>query len=415
MVRISGGLVPSLAQELAGTVLADRTASLVALRRPGGELIDRCLAIAFAGNRSFTGEPVLELHLHGGRAVVAALFEILSAHSGLRMAEPGEFTRRAFLNGKLDLIEAEAIADLVEAETESQRRLAIAGGSGAQSALYESWRAALIEARAMLEADLDFADEADIPGSVADFAIAHAEQLRTEIANHLALAHHGEILREGFRIALIGMPNVGKSSLLNLLARRDVALVSPEPGTTRDLVEVSLDLAGFKVIVTDTAGLRDTENTVERMGMDRTHKTARSADLILALDDGSGLPTISVEDEAKLVKVNTKADLRTAPPGLSVSSITGHGVDALIEKVAELIKAATAGPSQGSVVPTRIRHRLALEASLKHLDKGLDASLAPEICAEEFRLAADRLGELTGAVRPDDVLDLVFSRFCIGK
>ncbi|MFZ1773703.1 MAG: tRNA uridine-5-carboxymethylaminomethyl(34) synthesis GTPase MnmE, partial [Rhizobiaceae bacterium] len=256
VVRISGGAVAAVAEIVCGGLPAARYASLRPIRSRNGELLDEGLVIYFPGPASFTGEDVLEIHLHGSRAVAAAVLSELAGFTGLRMAEAGEFSRRAYLNGKKDLAAVEGLADLIAAETEAQRRFAQGNSSGVQSRLYQSWRQRIIDMRSLIEAELDFADEGDIAGSVSDLVWGDAARLGEEIRGHLAGFKRAEIVLDGFKVVLAGAPNAGKSSLLNALAKRDAAIVSDEPGTTRDLVDVSLDLGGMKVVLTDTAGIR---------------------------------------------------------------------------------------------------------------------------------------------------------------
>ena len=281
IVRISGPQTRFAVETIAGALPEPRRATFSRLRTPLGETIDSGLLLFFPGPGSFTGEDLAEFQVHGGKAVVAALLQALTSLPGIRHAEAGEFTRRAFLNGKLDLIESEALADLISSETEAQRRLAVSNASGAQSGLYAGWRRRIIHAMAMIEAELDFSDEADIPGSVADQVWADVLALRQEIEDHVKGYHQAEIIRDGYDVVIVGAPNAGKSSLLNALAQRDAAIVSDEPGTTRDLVELSLDLNGVKVRLTDTAGIRDAAGKVEAIGIERALGRAKSADLVL--------------------------------------------------------------------------------------------------------------------------------------
>jgi tRNA modification GTPase len=380
-----------------------------------GAAIDQALVLWFPGPASFTGEDSAELHSHGGRAVAEAIGAALGRLPGLRQAEPGEFSRRAFLNGKLDLTEAEAIADLAAAETEAQRRQALAQAGGALSMLYDGWRAALISLRAHLEADIEFPDE-DIGDPVAQLS-GQLDALRSAIAAHLADARRGERLRDGVTIAVVGAPNAGKSSLVNSLARRDVAIVSPEAGTTRDAIEVHLDLGGYPVILVDTAGLRETEGLVEAQGIARARALAGSADLVLALfaaDAERDAGTVTLLDERAVVVVS-KADLadgQAFPHDIAISARTGAGIDDLLQiltgRVAELLA------DRGTPPPTRARHREALIRCLDALTAARSAEL-PELAAEDLRSAADELGRITGRIDIEDMLDAIFRDFCIGK
>jgi tRNA modification GTPase len=471
--RVSG---PHTADALRALTRAEppppRHAALRTLINPAtGEAIDRALVLFFPGPASFTGEDSVELHTHGGRAVAEAIAAALGRIAGLRPAEAGEFSRRAFLNGKLDLTEAEAIADLAAAETEAQRRQALTQAGGALTALYEGWRAALIHLRAHLEAAIEFPDE-DIGDPLAGIA-GRIEDLRAAIATHLADARRGERLREGLTIAVVGAPNAGKSSLVNVLARRDIAIVSPEAGTTRDLIEAHLDLGGYPVILVDTAGLRDAAGAIEAEGIARARARAESADIILAMFDISSsedAETLALVDDRAVV-VHSKADLavgysrqilaspfegvvgpqvreggsastekiveaahgrRHYPPpagasavdlplkgggeevrsGIPISTLTGFGIDALVQTLTTQVTRLLS--DTGAPPPTRARHREALTRCLDALDRARAAPL-PELGAEELRRAADELGRITGRIDIEDMLDAIFRDFCIGK
>ncbi len=390
-----------------------------------GEALDRGIVLWFPGPRSATGEDVAELHLHGGRAVVRAVLHALGEIPGLRLAEPGEFARRAFLNGKLDLAQAEGLADLIDAETEAQRRQAWHQAQGAGSQIYEGWRRALIDASALVEAAIDFADEGDVGATTFGQARAIASTLETAIRHHLDDGHRGEIVREGFRVALTGPPNVGKSSLLNALARRDAAIVSEEAGTTRDVIEVRLDLEGLPVVISDTAGLRETGGTVEREGMRRTVRTARSADLVIWLMDAHE-PEVSLPPELRELADRTllvlnKVDLLPggAPASLpddmvAISAKTGLGVPELTKRLAAIAAERIGSGHEPAVA--QVRHRRLLEACVEDLDAFLAGSPHEiELRAEDLRRAAGALGRITGRVDVEDVLDEVFKRFCVGK
>ncbi|MGD9916081.1 MAG: tRNA uridine-5-carboxymethylaminomethyl(34) synthesis GTPase MnmE, partial [Rhizobiaceae bacterium] len=311
VVRISGRHARKALEVLAGTVPEPRQARFAVVRNGGGEELDRALKLYFPGPNSETGEDIAELHLHGGKALVAAVLAELSSMEGLRHAEAGEFTRRALLNGKIDLLSVEALGDLVAAETEGQRRFAQANNGAPQAALYSAWRERLVRARALIEAELDFADEADVPGSVSDQVWADVRALASEIERHIAGYRRAEIVRDGYQVVIVGPPNAGKSSLLNALARREAAIVSDEPGTTRDLVEVSLDLGGAKIVVTDTAGIRNGAGKVEGIGIERAKAKAAGADLVLrvtaadAPDGDLRLPEV----DAPTLTVLAKSDL----------------------------------------------------------------------------------------------------------
>ena len=430
IIRLSGPACTSVCQRLTGRPPpAARRAALRRLRDPESlEDLDRSLVIWCPGPASFTGEDVLELQVHGSRAVLAALLDGLAGLPGLRPAEPGEFSRRAFLNGRLDLTAAEGLADLIAAETRAQAQQALRQLDGALGRLYDDWRQRLLQALARLEAAIDFApDEADVPEGLPALVEPEIGQLSAEIAAHLADRGRGERLREGLTIAVLGPPNAGKSSLVNRLARRDVAIVTAEPGTTRDVLEVHLDLQGYPVTVLDTAGLREAADAIEAEGVRRARARAERADLRLLLFDGALWPTLdattlALADERALCVVN-KADLLPLPavmrvaerPALPLSCRTGEGFDRLLEALGEAAAEHMAPGS--SPLPTRSRHRAALRAALESLERFRTAPDGAELAllAEDLRLAARALGRLTGRVGVDDILDLIFSEFCIGK
>jgi tRNA modification GTPase len=374
--------------------------------------IDTGIVLFFPAPRSYTGENVAEFQIHGGPAVQAALLAALGAVPGFRPAEAGEFTRRAVENGRLDLTQAEAIADLVSAETDAQRRLALRQHEGALAELYELWRVQLIRAAAWIEASIDFADE-EIPADAAQRSRGQVARVLTEIQAHLSDGRRGEILREGLRVAVVGPPNAGKSSLVNALARRDVAIVSEQPGTTRDVIDVHLDLGGYAVILADTAGLRDAADGVEQEGVRRALARADSADLrIWVLDGATG--NGSADTRAGDVVVRNKADIasRKGGPGLWISAKTGEGLTELVEMLSrEAAKRVSGG--EGPVL-TRARYRHALEEAAQNLRAVSDIS-EPELAAEHVRLALRAIGRITGRVDLDDLLDVVFRDFCIGK
>ncbi|KGM34203.1 tRNA uridine-5-carboxymethylaminomethyl(34) synthesis GTPase MnmE [Inquilinus limosus] len=419
VLRISGpGAGPAL-QILTGRPLpVPRLAALAELRDPAdGTALDRGLALWFPSPASYTGEDVVELHLHGGRAVTRGVVEALSRIDGLRPAEPGEFTKRAFLAGKLDLTEAEAVADLVDAETRAQRLQALRQLGGALGQLYEGWRSALMRALAMTEATLDFPDEG-LPPDLAAEAERIVAEVSAAIAAHLDDAGRGERLREGVHIAILGPVNAGKSSLLNALARRDAAIVSDRPGTTRDVVEVALDLRGFPVVLADTAGLRDTADEIETEGIRRTHRRAAEADLRLVIRDagepapadpalGPGPDTIRVVN-----KIDRAPDAPRAEDELPLSVHTGAGFDRLLDTLAAAVERRLTG--DGSPALTRARHRAALEDARDALARVPSAPL-PELAAEDLRLALRAIGRIAGRVDVEDMLDLLFGSFCIGK
>ena len=420
IIRISGPLAGDVLRLLGGTMPPPRAATLRTLRDPGShEVLDHGLVIWFPGPSSFTGEDIAELHIHGGRAVIEAIFRGLASIDGLRPAEPGEFARRAFENGKLDLTEAEGLADLIDAETAAQRRQALRQSGGALRALYDGWRERLIAALASIEAELDFSDEGDVPDAVARGSRSAATALWYEISAHLADGRGGEILRDGLRVVIAGPPNAGKSSLMNALARRDVAIVSAEAGTTRDVIEVRLDLNGFPVVLMDTAGIRDAGGDIEREGVRRALERAKEADLVLWLRDATGPDGAppDIEGNARVIEAVNKIDLAPAAnvgAALPLSVKTGEGLDRLITRLTEEVwQAADIGESP---VITRTRHRLELERCAAALCRFLNGDFAElELRAEDLRDAATALGRLTGRVDVEDILDRIFADFCIGK
>ena len=418
VIRISGPATGEVLRALCGLPEA-RHASLRTMRDPRtGTLLDRGLVLWFPAPSSFTGEDMAELHVHGGRAVVSGVLDAVLSIDGVRLAEPGEFALRAFENGKLDLTEVEGLADLINAETDAQTRQALAQAGGSLRTLYEGWRHRLLRAQALTEAGLDFADEADVTAKVATNADAVVAELIGQIAPHLA-DRRGERLRDGLHVVIAGAPNAGKSSLLNALARRDVAIVSEEAGTTRDIIEVHLDLDGLPVILTDTAGLRRAGGKLEVEGIRRALARAEAADLILWLIDTtkpvSAPPDALTRGQAPILPVRNKIDLApvSAAEGVSLSAKTGEGIDTLVAELKARAHESLAAGSESPVV-TRARHRAELEAALVALERFRTAG-APELKAEELRIAARHLGRLTGRVDVDEVLGAIFSEFCIGK
>jgi tRNA modification GTPase len=403
-----------------------RLAALRAIRDPQTtELLDYGLVLWFAGPKSETGEDMAEFHVHGGRAVIQGVLAGLGKVEGCRLAEPGEFARRAFENGKLELTGAEGLADLIDAETAVQRRQALQQAGGALARLYEGWRQRLIRAIAQLEAAIDFADEPDVTADSLREVRHEVEELMSAIAAHLDDGNRGELVREGFQVVLAGAPNVGKSSLLNALARRDVAIVSEEEGTTRDVIEVKLELEGLPIVVSDTAGIREVAQKVEQEGIRRALGRARAADLILWLVDAAA-PAASVpqdvaaQGERTLVVVN-KMDLLNSkvvpvlPDGsVGISAQTGFGLDGLTRRVAAIARARMGNGEIPAL--TQMRHRQHLERCRAPLTSFLAApSDELELRAEDLRRAATALGRLTGAIDVEDVLGEIFGRFCIGK
>jgi tRNA modification GTPase len=364
----------------------------------------------------YTGEDCGELHIHGSAATIRAVLRHLSGFFGVRHAEAGEFTRRAFDNGRLDLTEVEGLGDLIAAQTEAQRRQALALASGGLSAIYAQWADRILHARAMIEAEFDFSDEEDVPGSVSERIWSDVTSLALEINAHIDSIHLGERLKDGFRIALIGSPNVGKSSLLNALAQREAAIVTDIAGTTRDVIEVHLDLGGYPVTVLDTAGLRQSEDLVESEGIRRALAAANDADLVLHLVNGdssveSALYSEALKNLGHVWQVSTKADISGDPA--AVSTVTGHGLPELVQRVVDAIRSRFS--QAGAVLPNRERYRQHLSLCLECLRESQDETLPLELRAEALRGAADHLGRITGRVDPDHILDVIFRDFCIGK
>jgi tRNA modification GTPase len=467
VIRISGPRAGDALKALSGKIPAPRQAALAHVRDPAnGDIIDEALALWFPAPHSETGEDVAELQLHGGRAVIAAVLGALGSIEGLRPAEAGEFTRRAFENGKLDLTAVEGLADLVAAETQGQRRQAFRQMKGLLGNRAESWRQRLIQALALVEARIDFSDEADVQnsahGNLLAPALEIARALETEIAAALTDGGHGERLREGLVVAIAGPPNAGKSTLLNRIARREAAIVSPYAGTTRDVIEVHLDLAGWPVTLLDTAGIRDTEDPVELEGVRRARERAAAADLVLWVVDASETDQNRLKSAKKAQNdpqnwlIRNKIDLlqgRNESTAINIrssehksdpmkalknivnnelthknesetynnelefilSAVTGEGFDQLLAQLARHAEGFLAGAEQAVV--TRERHRLALEEVLAALRRaqGGDVAGHEDLLAEELRIAARALGRLTGRVDVEDILDVIFRDFCIGK
>jgi tRNA modification GTPase len=394
------------------------------LRDPlSGAELDDGLVLWFPAPASETGEDVAELQIHGGRATVAAVLEALAELPDLRIAEPGEFTRRAFFNGKLDLTAVEGLADLVNAETDAQRRQALRQLKGELGCLYDAWRTRLVRLLAYAEATIDFPDEVGETGGPSSL-LHEILMLIREITQHLDDKSRGERLRGGLYVAIVGPPNVGKSSLLNALAKRDVAIVSEVAGTTRDVIEVHLDLAGYPVLLADTAGIRESSEAIEREGVRRALARAEEADLRLVMVDGTQWPAVPSEidpviDHRSILILN-KVDLVKRPldmmlkgrPIMALSVVTGEGMGELVSKLEQEAVARMAVAETPTL--TRLRHRQALERCVEALGRSTHARL-PELAAEDLRLAARELGRITGRVDVEDLLDVIFHDFCIGK
>jgi tRNA modification GTPase len=429
IIRISGSQAASVLKNLIQKKLpAPRQAILSGIYHlQTKELIDRALVIWFSGPASFTGEDVAELHVHGSVAVLSMILEMLAAIPGLRLAEPGEFSRRAFMNGKMDLTAAEGLADLIDAETRLQARQAISQMEGRLHTLYQSWRKTLISMQARLEAYIDFPDE-EIPDAVLSLIEENKEKLQNNIKNHLADNHRGERLRKGLHVVILGPPNAGKSSLLNTLAKRDVAIVSEFAGTTRDVLDVHLDISGYPVILSDTAGLRDEGDSVEREGIKRALNRAEQADLVLLLLDATSPRDswnhfITQAGENAIIAIN-KIDLlqetcaKTTVDGHEVVLLSVEqqlGIDALLLKLEKKATHLMADGKGDSPLVTRTRHRQLLQETLEHLSLLSLENGDLVLNAEYLRCAAHSLGQIMGRIDVEDILDELFSQFCIGK
>jgi tRNA modification GTPase len=437
VIRVSGPrALPSLRALSHRAAFKTRHAYLTALYDPQtDDVLDQALVLSFIAPASYTGEDVVEYHLHGGRAVIDSVINALKKQPHHRMAEPGEFTRRAFENGKIDLTAAEAVADLIDAETQAQKIQALSQMGGALESLYNDWTERLKKTLAHLEADIEFPDE-DMPDGIAPEVTTATQKLITEIAEHLNDNRRGERLRDGIQIAVIGAPNAGKSSLVNALVQRDIAIVSPLAGTTRDVIEAHLDIGGFPVILSDTAGLRPDQlppftspplaggiegghDAIESEGIARALKKAQEADITILLFDGTeDIPdphTLNLIDDRALLVVNKMDDARAASNlngALEISVKNGEGLSALLQALEEKIKAIFVASEMPSL--TRQRHRAALDEALTSLTRSQTAAL-PELMAEDLRLATRAIGRITGRVDVEDLLDVIFKDFCIGK
>ncbi|WP_210496316.1 tRNA uridine-5-carboxymethylaminomethyl(34) synthesis GTPase MnmE [Microvirga antarctica] len=417
VVRISGPQSRFILETIAGPLPAPRQLALRTLRDPvSGESLDQALVAFMPGPGSFTAEDQAELQIHGGLATQGAVLRAVGALPGCRAAEPGEFTRRAFLNGRMDLTQVEGLADLIDAETEAQRRQALRHLEGRLGNVAEGWREEVLQVLAMIEAGLDFSDEGDVPDALDGVIAARLATLEASLREVLA-SPSGERLRDGLMVVLAGVPNAGKSTLLNALARRDVAIVSPIAGTTRDVIEVRCDLGGFPVTIVDTAGLRETGDAVEQEGVRRAEARVQQADLVLWLVPPDAVPG-SVPKGRKVLRIGTKSDLNRIRDGFDclVSAETGEGMEALVARLRAEAEAALGGGSDALL--TRERHRTALtecHASLLTAMRMLEGAFPGELVAEEVRMASRALGRITGRVGVEDVLDRLFAGFCIGK
>jgi tRNA modification GTPase len=430
VVRVSGSRAGLALRDLVGKEVQPRQATLCLLRDPAnGEQIDRALVLWFKAPASFTGEDVLEIHCHGSRAVVDKLMAVLAGFEHFRLAEPGEFARRAFENGKMDLTAVEGLADLINAETDAQRRQALRQSEGELGRLYENWRTDLVSAGALIVAILDFSDEEDIGDGLLQESVAKVTALQDQIRQHLDDAHRGEMMRDGVQVVIAGAPNVGKSSLLNRLARRDAAIISSEAGTTRDVIEVRLDIAGYPVVVMDTAGIRDAAGAIEQEGIRRTIARVEHADLVLLLENPHDAASENDVLASKLAsgcrgalwRILSKSDLYSGSSGdvpgqyvLALSAKHGDGISGLIERIGAHL-AKNASLDQAPMI-SRARHRQELESVADALDRfSIGSKEDLELRAEDLRLASDALGRLTGRIDVEELLGALFSEFCIGK
>jgi tRNA modification GTPase len=425
IVRVSGSHARTALIRLVGKTPTPRAATRVLLRDAASEPIDDAVVLWFPGPASATGEDVAEFHVHGGPAVLASIVAALSAVENLRPAEPGEFTRRAFENGKLDLTEAEGLDDLIHADTDRQRRQALRQLRGLLGDRAREWRVQIVEASALIEAGIDFSDEGDVSAELIAPALAKIKTLLGEIKDVLAASGRGERLRDGLVVAIAGPPNVGKSTLMNQLARREVAIVSPHAGTTRDVIEVQLDLDGYPVTVVDTAGIRETDDPVEQEGVRRARGRAAEADLVLWLADVES-EKIAHEGVAPVWLVRNKIDLSTAEMGamtlgrlaeageFRISARRGDGVAELVAAMIAFAQEYFAANESGLI--SRERQRKLLQETAESLQRSLDMiDRGEELAAEDLRRAAYSLGRLLGRVDVEDILDVIFRDFCIGK
>ena len=427
----SAGLLQALTREGLGvsreTPLPEpRRAAIRTLRDTQGGFLDEAIALWMPGPNSYTGEDVVEFHVHGGTAVIEAVIAAAISTRLCRIAEPGEFTRRAFDAGRMDLTQAEAIGDLIDAETEGQRRQAGRLYQGEAARTFEGWRGLLMSAMAALEASIDFPDEADIPGEIDLTALEPIEALAAELEAALGDAGRLRSVREGFRIAILGPPNAGKSSLMNRLARREAAIVSPIAGTTRDVVEVRLVLAGYPVWVADTAGLREASDVIEAEGVRRALERAEEADLRIWVSDAASVSRetlAGVEVRPGDLRVLNKADLLSSAPAEAgvedvfvVSARSGAGFDGLERRLVQIVRERL--ETDEAPLVTRARHRELVEEALGAVERALEGArigMGAELVSEDLRLAARALGRITGAIDAEDLLDRIFSQFCVGK
>lgn len=411
VIRVSGADAFALARHLSGALPAHRATAVRAILDLDGQTLDQALILRFDAPASFTGENVVELHLHGSIAVVRSVLALLAATDGFRMAEPGEFTRRALENGRMNLTQVEGLADLIEAETEAQRKQAQATVSGALGRLVERWRRDLIRAASLIEATIDFADE-DVPVDVTPEVSALMDGVQSDLRRESASVRIAERIRTGFEVAIVGPPNVGKSTLLNALAGRDAAITSDIAGTTRDVIEVRMDLGGLPVTLLDTAGLRDTDDVVESIGIDRARQRASAADIRVFLDEtGRGDPLLWQDGD---IVLRPKGDLHGTAED-TISGKTGQGIDRLVSRLADTL----ANRSSGAGLATHERHRVAMTRAIESINTAkYGLSAGPDrydIAAEDLRTAIRALEALIGRVDVENLLDEIFASFCLGK
>ncbi|WP_409432749.1 tRNA uridine-5-carboxymethylaminomethyl(34) synthesis GTPase MnmE [Litorimonas sp. RW-G-Af-16] len=417
--RLSGPKASSALQSMTKSALPrPRQAALRSIYDVEGEMLDAPLVLWFPAPKSFTGEDCVELQVHGSPAVIEGVAAALQA-LGLRQALPGEFTRRAVENGKMDLTEAEGLADLIDAETDGQRRQAIRQMDGQLRQTYEGWRDDLLDAMAQIEGEIDFADEADVPDALSHAAYPILKNVSEAMTLAIANVGRGEAIRNGIEIAIIGAPNAGKSTLMNTLAKRDVAITSPEAGTTRDVVEVQMRLAGLPVTLLDTAGLRETENLIEAEGVKRARARASAANIRIwvqrpGIEDGNEFNTLMSRDDIKIYNISEGYEADVSNPNIITNAQTGQNIDALLSKLEDIITERYTQQEHAGL--TRQRHKSCVLRALENTDAAMDLLAgAPELASENIRAALSALEELAGVSDIEQVFDRIFSRFCIGK
>ncbi|WP_455477818.1 tRNA uridine-5-carboxymethylaminomethyl(34) synthesis GTPase MnmE [Bartonella sp. B10] len=418
VIRLSGPHVVHIVKSLCGCLPKARFMHYGNLTACDGSFLDSALTVFFPAPHSFTGEDCAEFHLHGGKAVVNRFLDELSTFKGCRIAEAGEFSRRAFIEGKLDLVQAEGLADLIEAETESQRRLAVMGANGHLTKLYRDWRHTLIKSRSFIEAELDFSDESDIPDSVSDKVWKELEELRHSIQKHISEGERANILRDGLKIVIAGAPNSGKSSIMNRLAGRPVAIVTEEEGTTRDSLEIKMILSGLPIFLTDTAGFRKTENKIEQLGIEVAKQHIIDADLVILVYDMKDPKNINLpETSAEIWHVGNKLDIHEVNKTkyfIQFSALTGLNFENFVKELETFCFRRIS--EIGNLVPARKRQLQLLKEAVKEIECSINYSyLDLSLRAEYLRRASDFLGKITGDIDVEDLLDVIFSEFCIGK